>query len=172
LIGSKIHRKSFFLNHEDRFLVFSLNEKGFSMPELIAENTCNHISCHTKRAVAKQDLDNIYFGVCKISNSFDRLKTKLASMQPNSKIKRIADDLNVCKELIKQIYIRFGLTPPKYIIYIDADSSKEFIKKLNFVISETIFRCAAICNCDNVKKFTDFSLIIMVLADLNKSLAL
>jgi len=142
------------------------------MPESITKSSCGYISGQVKTTITKPDLDNIYFGVCKIANSFDRLKGKLVSRPPNPKIKNIANDLNVCKGLVRQMYLRFGLMPPRYIIYIDADSSKEFMQKLNFVISETIFRCAAVCNCDNLKKFTDFSLIIMILADLSKNLAL
>lgn len=138
------------------------------MPELKLENIHKHI----KPLISKTDLNNIYFGICKIANSFDRLKSRLVSKPLNPKIKKISNDLNTCKQLIKQMYLRFRILPPSYNIYIEANSSGEFIEKLSFAINETIFRCAAICNCDNVKKFTDFSLIIMVLADLNKNLAL
>lgn len=138
----------------------------------LAEDGRSHISCHVKRTITKTELDNIYFGVCKISNSFERLMAKLTVKRVIPKIKIISEELSVCKKLIEKMYYKFGLIPKNHVIYIDAANSKEFIDKLQFIISDTIFRCAAVSNSDNLKKFTDFSLITMVLADLGRNLAL
>ena len=120
--------------------------------------------------VSIKQLNSIYQGVCVISNSFDRLKTKLSIKPTNYKIIKTSSELLTCKKLVEDIYKEFNEYPVKVTNYIEAANSSEFIKKLAFTISDTIFKCAAVCNCGNTKKFTDFSLIIMVLSSLNKKL--
>lgn len=118
------------------------------------------------KIIDKSRLDKIYFGVCYILNSIEK----------NGRIKdyniiffhKSVQDLNSLKNIIKKIYYKYKFTLPVPLDYINC-KHRTFNKEIASIILDTIYRTAVVYNYENSKEFSDFNLIIMVLANLLKN---
>jgi|GEM_PF-2716685 len=115
----------------------------------------------------KPRLDKIYFGVCYIFNSVERCE-KIKQDNAIFFTKSI-DDLNSLKNIVRRIYYKNKFELPIFSDYIDCQY-KIFNKKISAVILDTIYRTAAMANNENSKEISDLNIIIMVLANMLKSL--
>ncbi|MCL1901175.1 MAG: hypothetical protein FWG51_02120 [Firmicutes bacterium] len=123
-------------------------------------------NCKNSNIIDKQRLDSIYCGVCYVLNSIE----KCENIKTNNIIffTRSVNELKSIKNIIKSIYYKHKFTPPIIADYIDC-KSKSFSKKISAVILDLIYRTAILCSGENPKEFTDFNLIITVLANMLKS---